>query len=250
LVFYWQNMFSNIKDELEILMTAYHGKVGLFLSGGSDSLLLLHILLDLKKEFSIVVFDHSFNREQKKHIAGIIRKFDLTVFSYPPMNAYLIGDGKQVSVVEEYKMIDGSIKPFVKDIVHNEKICAMEDVDFSPFCEVAPIGFALNLLGIRKADRHYTTGRVANAKTTKTGNGIYYYPLWDLTRKDVKEGLKYYQAEYPKIGTGEISLCLECLCPKGDKVFCPKYQTEIPKHNWDAKENLRLFQEKFNYSRS
>jgi hypothetical protein len=241
-------MLNEIKDEMENVMRSFTGSVGLFLSGGSDSLLLLYILLELQQEFSVVVFDHSFTREQKKHLAKIIAEKDLTVLSYPPMNAYLIGDGdRKVSIVEEYRMLDGAVIPFVRDADHTEKVCAMEDVKFGPFTTAAPVGFKLNIFGLRRTDRHYATGWVGRMKMSRPATAFYYNPLWSLTRKDVREGLKHYGAQYPRIDTGVLPMCLNCLCAKGEKVHCPKYQTEIPVHNWNPKENLSLFQEKFNY---
>lgn len=240
-------MFTEIKTELKILFDSDVGRnVGLFFSGGSDSLLLLRILLDMEHNFSIVTFDHSFSRAQRDYIGQIIDKHKLRVFSYPPMNAYLIGtETDKVSVVEEYVMLGGAVFPFVRDVTHNPDVCAMEDVQFGPFSSVAPIGFSLNLFGLRKSDRHWSVGKVAEKKINKFGKGFFYYPLWDLNRNQVAEGLQFYGEKVPKLDTGEIQFCKNCLCPKGEKVFCPRQQKEIAPHQWNPSANLEFFRKRF-----
>ena len=242
-------MIDNLKQELSIMLSKFGKRTGLYLSGGSDSLLLLYLLIDISTEFSIVCFDHSFTREQKKWLDKIIHEKNLKVFSYPPMNAYWMGDGKQLTLVEEYAMLDGVMMPFLRDAKHNEKICAVEDVKFGEFTKVAPIGFSLNICGLRKTDRHYATGRIAKAKFSRFNQSWWYNPLWDLTRQEVKQALSEMGKEMPKIDTGIINICRRCLDVGNKKVFCPKIKKMISPIEWSPTENLSLFRQKYGYEK-
>lgn len=236
------------KDLLEAMLREYAGAVALYFSGGSDSLLLLHMMQGLKQPFSIVCFDHMFSREQRKYIDKIIREHDLRVFSYRPSNAYLIGDGQQVSSVEEYEMLGVGRMPFVKDAVQDDGRCAVTDVKFGPWHEgPATVGFKLNIFGTRKTDRHYATGRAwRKGREWAVGPFRYLAPLWDWTRKDVKTALKEYGAEWPKIDTGALPMCTRCLLNRGEgQVFCPKTQEMIPAIDWKPQEMLSEFRKKY-----
>lgn len=236
---------ESVKELLSGELDTYAGAAALFFSGGSDSLLLLNIMLELGKPFSIMCFDHTLSRPQRKYIDSLIQEHDLRVFSYRPSNAYLIGDGKQVSMVEEYEMLGVGRMPFIKDAVHDETHCAVEDVKLGPWHDgPAPVGFKLNIFGTRKTDRHYATGR-AWQKGQEWAVGPFHYlaPLWDWTRKDVKAALQSYGAEWPKLDTGSLPMCLNCLCGTG-QVFCPKLQDKIPAIDWSPQAMLEEFRKK------
>lgn len=232
------------KDLLTTHLEEHAGAIALYFSGGSDSLLLLHILLEIEGHFSMVCFDHTFSRDQKKYLDGLIHKHDLRVFSYRPSNAYLIGNGKTVSAVEEYDLLGVGRMPFVKDVVHDPTRCAVEDVKFGPWHEGhAPVGFKLNIFGTRKTDRHYATGKAWKQHEWAVGPFHYLAPLWDWTRKEVKAALKDYGAEWPALDTGSLPMCLNCLCGKG-QVFCPRQQSTIDAIDWDPQAMLAEFQRK------
>lgn len=229
------------KKEVREALASTPGPVVLYFSAGSDSLLLLNILFDLKVEFSMVCFDHTFTKAQRRQVDEYIKQFDLRVFSYRPSNAYLIGDGKRLSLVEEYQLLSGKLMPFVRDVVHDESRCAVTDVTLGPWHEgPAPVGFALSLFGTRKTDRHYATGR---AWRTEQPEG-FIAPLWEWTRKDVREGLKHYGLTWPRLDTGSLPMCTNCLCGEG-KVFCPKTGGMIDAIKWDPRAMTAEFRSKY-----
>jgi len=239
---------NQVKENIQKTLARTSGPAGLFFSGGSDSLLLLHVLIDLKAKFSVVCFDHTFTREQKRQVDEWVDEYGLIVFSYAPSNAYLMGDGKKVSLVEEYINVLGGTVPFVRDVVHADGRCAVEDVKLGPFHHgAAPIGFTLNIFGTRKSDRHCITGRPW--KTPFWSNGAFKYlaPLWGWTRKDVKAGLDHYNVKWPKLDTGSVPMCLNCLCGTG-KVHCPKKNVEIDAIDWDPKGMADLFRAKYEFN--
>jgi 3'-phosphoadenosine 5'-phosphosulfate sulfotransferase (PAPS reductase)/FAD synthetase len=242
---YGSGMINEIKEEISNLMDQHEGSVALLLSGGSDSQLLLAILLELGKRFSIVCFDETFDRKQNKVIDRLVEKHNLAVFSYPPTNAYVIGNGRKTSIVEEYLMSGGELMPFIRDVVHDPSRCAVSDVKFSPFIDSVPAAFSLYLTGIRKTDRHYATGKIAQTKLRKS-KSVYFAPLWDLTRKQVQQMSSLYEIE-TSVDTGIIGMCLNCLCSEKATVFCPKEQIEIDRVDWSPVAMMQAFQEKYGY---
>lgn len=238
---------EQVKEALRVALAEHAGAVALYFSGGSDSLLLLHMMLDMKQPFSIICFDHMMTKVQRRYIDSIIQAHDLRVFSYRPSNAYLVGDGERVSFVEEYAMLGAGLMPFIKDVAHDETRCAVTDVEVKAWHEGhAPVGFKLNIFGTRKSDRHYATGKAwPQGPEWAVGPFHYLAPLWDWTRKDVKAALKEYGAAWPKLDTGTLPMCLTCLCPKTTgQVLCPKIQDWIDPIDWDPNAMLKEFREK------
>lgn len=209
----------------------------LFLSGGSDSLLLLNVLLDLKAVFAVLTFDETFSPAQKKVIDELVYEHDLRVFGYKPQAAYFIGDAGNLAFIEEYGMLDGSTIPFIRDCIGGEK-CSF-DVMVETRANV-PVGYDLNILGTRKTDWHWSFGRMMQQPEHKN----FIAPLWEWTRADVRAGLKSYGVAKPLVDTGNYEFCTRCLEGNG-RVFCPKQQKEIDSVDWDARAMLGAFQTKF-----
>lgn len=240
-------MVKDIQHDLKPIMAEHSGLTALFLSGGSDSLLLLHILLDMGARFHCITFDYSFSQEQKARIDALTRTFGLRVLSYQPSEAYLIGDGKdRVSMVEEYLMSNNITIPFVRDCVHNDNVCIHDEKFGTLRQDKAPVGFTLYLTGARKSDRHYTVGRALKSQT-RTKDGITVHaPLWDLTRRDVKKLLAIFKERVPKLDTGVLDLCTKCLTATAP-VLCPRLNEQIEPHNWDPATGLKIFRGRFGF---
>lgn len=213
----------------------------LYWSGGSDSTLLLHALLALKAKFSIVCFDQSFSPQQKALIDRTVKEYGLAVFSYPPAAAFMVGDGEQLALIQEYRLVDGSEIPFISDCVGGTKCFFDAMLDTRPNVEV---GFTLHLLGTRKTDEHWAWGQIAKQKELKLPMGRILFPLWDLTREQVIEGLKEFGVEPPEIDTGDFQACVDCLKGTG-RVFCPKKSEDIDSVDWQPRAQLEAFRKKY-----
>lgn len=231
---------SSLKDDLAKTIA---GKTTcLYFSGGSDSLLLLHVLLDMKANFSIMTFDATFSPEQKKLIDDVVYEQGLRVFSYKPANAYFIGDGEKLAFVEEYGFLDGTLIPFVRDCTGGTKCSFDVMVETRPD---VPIGFEVNIFGTRKTDRHWSWGSAALQSRKRLEHGIVWAPLWAFSRADVIAGLKEYGVKKPKVDTGSYQHCTACLEGKGE-IFCPKTQQIIDPVDWKPTVMLDAFRTKFN----
>jgi hypothetical protein len=237
------------KAMIDQALAESRGAAALYLSGGSDSLLLLHILMEMQAEFSIVSMDHTFSREQRRHLDSLILEHSLRVFTYAPSNAYLIGDGKdKVSLVEEYATPSGALMPFVRDVKHDPSVCALSDVQLGPWHEgPAPLGFRLNIFGTRRWDRHYATGRAWDKPERDVDGLIHFAPLWDWTRRDVKAALRAYEVSTPKVDTGTLPMCTNCLTSTDEYAYCPKERALIPAIKWDPLAMQREFQIKHGF---
>lgn len=232
-------MLSSLKTDLA---QAIKGKTScLYLSGGSDSLLLLHVLLEMKADFAVMTQDATFSREQRRVIDDLVYEHSLRVFSYKPQAAYFIGDGDKLAFIEEYKLLDGTLLPFIRDCTGGEK-CSW-DVMVETRSDV-PIGFEVNIFGTRKTDRHWSWGKAFRQAEVELGYGKIIAPLWNWKRSDVLDGLKSYGLKKPKVDTGTYDACVSCLEGTG-KVFCPKQGVEIDSVNWNQREMLAIFQSKF-----
>ena len=229
------NLSEAIKDKITCL----------FLSGGSESLLLLNVLLDMRATFSIMTMDTTFSSRQMQVIDDLVYEHNLRVYSYKPQAAYFIGNGERLAFVEEYALLDGTLLPFIADCVGGEK-CSW-DLMVETRSEV-PIGFEVNIFGTRRPDRHWSFGKAFPGSNVKLGYGEILAPLWEWRRLDVIEALKNYGVKKPQVDTGNYDYC--CLCLEGNgKVECPKTGELIDSIDWDRATMLDAFQNKFGVKR-
>lgn len=236
-------LLRSLKRDIAQKWVDADGTTALYWSGGADSSLLLAAMLDLKMPFSIITFDQTFSPEQMKAIDAAVIEHGLRVFSYPPYAAYMIGDGKELAFVEEYRFLDGTLIPFIRDCVGGSR-CSF-DVSVETRTSETPVGFTLNIFGTRNGDRHWAWGRAATEKTVKLGHGIIYSPLWDWTREQVIGTLRdEYGITMPDLDTGDFQACVDCLKDTG-KVFCPKAGEMIDSVDWQPRAVLEAFQDKY-----
>jgi hypothetical protein len=238
-------LISSLKNDLA---EAIEGKTAcLFFSGGSDSLLLLYTLLEMKAGFSIMSFDATFSARQKKLLDDLAYSENVRVLSYKPKAAYFIGDGNgKLAFVEEYGMLSGATLPFLRDCVGGEK-CSYDVMVETR--ETVPIGFEVNIFGTRRTDRHWAWGKMFAEPAIGLGYGKIVAPLFEWTRKQVAEALKNYGLKKPKIDTGNYEHCCLCLNSK-EPVLCPKTQQIIDPVRWQPEAMLSEFQKKFQVRQS
>lgn len=232
-------MLGSLKTDLA---RAIEGRTAcLFLSGGSDSLLLLNVLLEMKADFAVMTMDATFSRDQHRVIDDLVNKHGITVFGYKPHTAYFVGDGDRLAFIEEYKMLDGTPIPFIRDCTGGGKCSFDVMVETRPD---APIGFEVNIFGTRKTDRHWAWGRASASAEVEMGFGKIICPLWIWTRAQVADALKAYGVKRPTVDTGNYTHCTLCLGSTG-QVRCPKTNEMIPAVDWNPVNMLGLFREKF-----
>ncbi len=234
---------SSLKTMLADLVGASR-TISLWLSGGSDSRLLLEVMQAEGLQFTVLNFSDAMSRNQRKTVDQIITKHNLQVFSYPAREHFLISRERKLSLISLYAAGRGAV-PMVRDIVTGEK-CAFDlSLDASRHRD-APIAFDAHIVGTRARDSHWSTGRIAKQQEWSIGDTKFYAPLHRWTRREVKEALALYGTECQKpaerLDTGNVACCHRCLvASENETVFCPKANKEISAVRWDKEGNLALF---------
>ena len=220
----------------------------LLLSGGIDSILTLHLAREISKDIPVLTFTQDFNAEQMRGIKKLIFDFELTCYTFPPINRYFVPNGKETSIVDEYTL-GGTVIPVIRDFEQTSE-CGLElSADRSN-----GVWFGWNnvLTGLRRGDRHSLTGKLAKSEQFEAGNLTFYAPLFEWTRREVKEAakefdlLKYVAAP----DTGNLQKCSRCLDARSEEVFCPADNKMIPAHKWDREAMKNAFREKYGYGNS
>lgn len=215
-------------------------RTAVFFSGGLDSTLLVAMLLEENAKFDIVQFRDHWTKEQRKRVDEIVKKFDLTLFSYPPAATNLIGDGDQIAIVQEYVTKGGTV-PLIMDVIDGTK-CIFQIQGLT--MTTMPIDWTLILTGGRKTDTHWAMPTPVLAERWTIGETEFWAPLYNFTRQDVKRELKIrglnVDEATDKTDTGNLQCC--SLCIQGtEPVLCPLTNEFIPSIQWDREANLKAF---------
>lgn len=200
-------------------------------SGGMDSTLLLSMLREQPIEFDIVTHRGWWSRSQREWIDALIKKWNLRVFDFPPSAASLIGDGQDVSIVQEFAFG----LPLVADIIEGDRCLSELEGKRLTY---APMTWETVIVGSRSEDEHYA-GRPVTKEKWKVGNTTYWAPLFNWTREMVIEESKKRGLDTTGFSS-DLSFCTKCLHHK--EVFCPLEGKVIPPVQWDGKANLNRFQ--------
>jgi hypothetical protein len=220
----------------------------LWLSGGKDSRLLLEILTTFELEFACLRFDTGWSKEQRQVVDGLIKKHDLTVYSYPPAAVSLVGDGENLAwILDQAVGRQGEVLPVIRDIVPGTT-CAYElefPVKLKP---VPPIYFTDHILGSKKGERHFALSDkdAIPGHRVEIGESTFHFPLYGWTDAEVLIALKeFFGVDYKPVDdaldTGNTACCTACM--RGARVLCPKTGFEIDAVDWDPQGNLRSWQQ-------
>lgn len=218
------------------------GLSALWLSGGKDSTLLLELMLRNSFNFSLLNFNYTYSREQKKRVDYLIAEKNLIVYSYAPLAFTLVGNKKDISIISIYAAgKNGASVPLIADLVDGDK-CAFDlNIKLNKKRQ-PPIIFDNHIWGSKKSDSHWIDLCI-DAEKWQVGNVNFFAPLFEWKDSEVLEALNYLGIEYKipteKEDTGSVVCCFECLKPNENKsVFCHKENKTIPVVSWNPKENL------------
>ena len=222
---------------------AQHESRCLWFSGGSDSTLLLRVMLELDEPFGILTFDAAWSKEQRKQVDAVIMEKNLQVFSYPPAANVLVGQNGDLALVSQYAIDGGgNTAMLVRDLVNDPKRCYL-DLDLGlAKSGIAPIEYAVHIWGLRRDDEHWISEKpLIDSENQVIGNKQFLFPLAEFTKQDVIVGLKTYGVEWEqpsdKMDLGNVNCCHNCL-KTDEKPFCPKTGGEIDRVDWDRTGNL------------
>jgi hypothetical protein len=218
----------------------------LWFSGGSDSRLLLEIMLETGKTFGILQFTEGWSREQHRQADEAILMHDLQVFSHPAIANSLVAEGENIGLVSQYAINGGGESVMlIRDLVDDAKRCAY-DVDLTPArSRPAIIEYDAHIMGLRHDDRHWIAGKPLIDGPERTyGGKTFKFPLAGWSAKQVRRTLKtHYGIDLSgQADLGDINACHNCLKGEG-RVYCPKSGTEIDAVVWDRQASLNLVRE-------
>jgi hypothetical protein len=227
------------------------GSTALWFSGGKDSRLLLEWMLADGLSFSILCFDEGWTREQRRTVDAVIGKYDLKVYTYLPARAHLFGDGDELTLAAHYAVgRGGETVPVLRDVVHDEKRCAIDEIKIRFDASGAtPVFFENHVLGSKRREYHYAFGKreVVTAPEFALGGARMFSPLFFLSDNHVwkelgKIGVRNPGALPENLDTGNLPACTNCLLGTGE-VYCPKTGAPIATVDWDKEKNLEAWRE-------
>lgn len=212
--------------------------VCLWYSGGSDSRLLLEVMIETGEPFGILRFEDGWSSGEKRYVDKTIVSKRLQAMSYPALRHSLVGEGSEVSLVSAYSIdLYGRPHLIVRDLVHDERRCAIDLMLPNPKMQAAPTEFDIHVVGTRSDDRHWILGdHPLGSAEWQNGAKQFIAPLWDWSREDILIGLESFGVELEPIDTGNIECCFNCL--KDSRAYCPKVKEEISGVDWDPAKNL------------
>lgn len=232
---------GSLKEELATILDREQPTC-LWFSGGSDSRLLLELLIEDGRDFGLLRFDDGWTREQSKAVDEVIIAKNLPVFSYPAIEHVLASEAGEISMVSLY-VVDGggNSAMLVRDVVDNPDRCAF-DVKLETAKGLrAPVEWKQHIWGTRSEDRHWLgTDEPLAAREWTIGSKAFSAPLWEWTAEDVRAALETLGIETTGPDTGDIGCCVNCLKEATGRVFCPKAGEEIDAVTWDGAGNTEL----------
>jgi hypothetical protein len=241
---------AKLEQCLSALCAPEGSNVALWFSAGSDSRLLLEVLLSEKVPFSILRFDDGWSREQRKTVDALILKYNLRVYSYPPISGILLGNGQgELTLACHYSVgLRGENTAIFRDLVPGEK-CAF-DINIPISDRISPpMLFDTHLVGTKRGETHWiANGRpLATQKRWFIGGAKFFSPIFEWNDADVLQALKDMKVDYIPPATeqedlGNLVSCSRCLTSKTD-VLCPKTGDTIPPVQWSPLQSLRDYRE-------
>lgn len=211
-----------------------------FFSCGIDSLLTLYLVRE-QKDVPVIVYASDWTKEQIKKLEKLIFDWNLTAYIYPPSNRYFIGDGKKISLVDEYGF-GGQVIPIVRDVEQGTKCAFTLDTKRNTGFN---LGWDTVFTGTLASDTHYAFHSPLADNEIFSFQGITFIsPLRTWTKSAVERTARSLQIDkYVIEDSGDIALCTACM--HGKRVFCPLVNKEIPPVSFDGKTMLKEFREKF-----
>jgi len=212
-------------------------------SFGKDSLVLLHLILQIKK-IPVIYWREPFFQSKFAHPQQVAEKWGIDVYDYPPsmvdyfqnndyfdvFNFYDIGNGDTVNLytgLRNYKDTDERVLCTVKELLMRPKITGY--------------GFQWDCIfhGHKQVDPVYIAEKIELPKVKLLHNKLLSLPIRDWTNEDIWEYIHKYDLPYNKDrydlkdeskNNDLYPACHDCLdCRNlGKNVYCKELKREIP----------------------
>lgn len=211
-----------------------------FFSGGMDSLLLLYLVKE-QSDVPVISFVSDVEKSIWKKFEKLITEWNLTLYTYPVKNRYVVPVSDGLALVDEYGFA-GFDLPVIRDISESDRCLADLNKDrFSNF----DFGFDTVFTGVLKDDDTAITGKNWFDVSKQQGKITFVQPLFDWTKEEVEEEIKNLGLMDLVVHTNSISVCTKCL--HGKEVFCPAEQRIIAPIDFNGEEMMSAFRHKFGF---
>lgn len=208
-------MYTTISEAIRERLATANSPIIAF-SGGSDSLLLLHLVHEIDKSVPVLLFQDFWPIEHKKWVGKVIADRELTAFFYKPsMLRYTDG-----AVISHYPFL-GSTIPVISDVVHANKCGIDQGKRVLAKAPLAAFLWDCVFTGSRKTDSHALVPELDF--TAMPGVCC---PIWELSDSDVTQALETLNIETSPTSS-DAHYCMNCLEPEGRTVWCPKLSRNI-----------------------
>jgi hypothetical protein len=221
----------------------------LWVSGGSDSTLLLEVMIAEKLNFSIIHFADGLSRQQSKAVDELTIKHSLRIYSYPARFHVVVGnENGELAAISGYAVGKrGETMSLFRDIVEGERCAFDVPAVITPMIH-PPIGFDNYVIGTKAGESHWALdGKPFLTKRSwEVGGRMFHAPLYSWSNAEVIAALKTYgidwQTPSDELDTGNVAACFDCLKGTG-RVYCRKEKKEIDSIGWNPLANLAKFRE-------
>jgi hypothetical protein len=252
---------DKVKKSLEVIeeQLSYHNRPVIWSSFGKDSLVLMDLIYRIDKNIPILFCKEYFCFEKYEHAERIIKRNNLTVYSYPPIITALqcceYEGQTEWEIQNYYSLPNGKNFTCPTGIVDNPKSkhCALRNIYSKPFANVNYI-WDCQFIGHKSTDTDafYNSLELNDYVYKQEGVPTFIFPLKDWTDADIWEfihsrGINYNSKRYVRgikklfvngwrgqnpdvtYNPDYFECCLECMKKEntGKKVFCPYYNDEI-----------------------
>lgn len=241
-----EDKIKTAREVITIALAAATSPV-VMLSGGRDSLLLLHLVRQVRPEHKSVVWWGESVKDQEKRnefTLGIIKEWDLLAFSYPPSQMDVVqGENGNLEIVNIID-VGGSgsvVLPIgvAKRLDPENFACGLDFLNkpIVPWGSIEP-QFDVYFSGHRSSDVDPVQGSIAlDGWAAQNGAAWFVYPLKDFTDADVIElterwGLPLNTKRYiDGVDDGQsaynpdsYNCCVECLVSRPNEPLaeCPR----------------------------
>ena len=204
-------------------------------SGGKDSQLILKLVNDIRE--TPALWFRSVDPKRNKFAERFIADSNLTAYSWEPADRYLLPNGNEFSLVEEFSFGHRKI-PVISDIAQGER-CAIniskQRVSFVNY------DFDVTFAGVKAVDRHPIAPHAPEG---------FVYPLWHMSDEDVWESIRELEipveeSVYDGREPDGPALCTNCLSQGEGEVYCPEKKGMIPRFSWQPDAALAAFNRRF-----
>lgn len=229
---------ETVRQTIREVLTGAQNPAVLF-SGGKDSLLLLAIAREVRQDIAAVWFRTG---EPDVELRRVLRDWDVPTFSWAPADVYLLADGVNTSLVQEYDF-GTACMPIISDIRSGNSCVFNHQRDRRPEMYT---DFDVLLWGAKDCDTHWIKGDgTLPTDGFELGRARVYAPLRHMTDEQVYSAIIDLGLPYT-VQPDELPLCTACLQAGDGKVYCLAVDQPIDRVNWDPALSLATFRNRFN----